>query len=302
MERKVELLLAACFVLLITASAQTADTDSLVRITMIQNSYAVPTPDGKSLVFHSNRSGNNDIYLQDIQTGRAVQLTSHPENDRTPSVSPDGKKIAFVSTRDGNYDVFVMSIDGKHQVNLTRDKDSKDIHPYWSPDGHSIIFNSTNKGDDYDIYTMRADGKDRQKVRIEVGEATHAQFSPDGKKIAFRKFFKAADNSISSDIVIMDVNTKYELRVTTKDTNVHPVWSVDGRYLIFTSNRDGAAEYDVSLYRYDIASKQITRVTHHSAEFEDMTPAFSPDGKQIYFSRWGFDGTIDLFAIDSDLE
>lgn len=277
--------------------AQANSLDSLKRITMIQNSYPFPTPDGNSLVFHSNRTGNNEIYLHNISTGEVVQLTSHPDNDRTPSVSPDGRYVAFVSTRDGNYDVFIMDSDGENQVNLTRDKASKDIHPYWSPDGKWIIFNSTNKGSDYDLFIMRPDGTERKKLRRKEGEATHAQFSPDGLQVAFRKFFKTSEEKVNSDIVILDIQSYEETRVTMhKGADGHPVWSPDGMTLVFTSNRDGENEYDVSLYSYDLASKKIECITSHPSDQEDMTPVFTEDGS-LYFSRWGFDGTVDIFKM-----
>ncbi|AWX45751.1 Protein TolB [Flagellimonas maritima] len=267
------------------------------KITNIKNAYPFPTRDGKNLVFHSNRLGNNDIYIKNLETGKLKQLTKNEANDRTPSISPDGKHIAFVSTRDGNYDVFIMDLDGSNQTNLTQDSLSKDIHPYWSPDGKQIIYNSTMKGQNYNIYTMKINGTDRVKIRKNNGEATHAQYSPDGSKIAFRRFFGEGENS-NSEIVIMDIGSGKEQRIAKSlGFDNHPTWSKNGHKVFFTSNRDGENKYDVSIYEYSLLDKKIRRLTFHPSSQEDMTPIYNPHGNSIFYSRWLRKDSIDIFEL-----
>jgi Tol biopolymer transport system component len=70
---------------------------------------AVFSPDGRWVVFTSERAGNADLYALDLETGgEAVPLTRDEAMDDAASFSPDGGQLAFVSTREGDADVFVM--------------------------------------------------------------------------------------------------------------------------------------------------------------------------------------------------
>lgn len=64
-----------------------------------QNEAADWSPDGRTLVFNSNRDGNDEIYSFDLETGRTRNLTNHKEADLRPAFSPDGKQIVFLSMR-----------------------------------------------------------------------------------------------------------------------------------------------------------------------------------------------------------
>ena len=66
------------------------------------------SPDGRWLVFTSDRNGSPDLYALDLdEGGEPVRLTRSPALDDAADVSPDGEGLVFVSTRDGNADVFV---------------------------------------------------------------------------------------------------------------------------------------------------------------------------------------------------
>jgi TolB protein len=68
------------------------------------------SPDGKRMLFTSNRNGNRDLYLMEMDSGVLHRLTSHPADDRYPSWSPDGTQIAFASNRSGSPDIWVMTL------------------------------------------------------------------------------------------------------------------------------------------------------------------------------------------------
>lgn len=76
------------------------------------------SPDGKTVVFMSKRSGNWEIYRVGIEGGEITALTSDPTNDGLPTWSPDGKKIGFVANRDGEWSIWDMDPDGGNQRRL----------------------------------------------------------------------------------------------------------------------------------------------------------------------------------------
>ncbi|WP_428939701.1 hypothetical protein [Fontivita pretiosa] len=162
------------------------------------------SPDGKWLVFSSNRTGDLELFAMRADGSGLVQLTFSRGYDGGPFFSPDGRRIVYRSDRKGNdlLQVFVadvvFSADGAirgiaNEKQLTRDQ-HVNWGPYWHPDGRHIVYATSAHGhDNYEIYLMRADGS--RKTRI-----TH---TPPGVP------------------------------------DVLPVISPDGRYLVWSSRRDG---------------------------------------------------------------
>jgi TolB protein len=91
------------------------------------------SPDGKSLVFDSDRTGNLDLFLMRTNGTNLCQLTEDPANDSLASFSPNGRSIAFTSDRDGVSDIFRMRSDGTQLTNLTRSPSVFEFDPDWQP-------------------------------------------------------------------------------------------------------------------------------------------------------------------------
>jgi WD40-like Beta Propeller Repeat len=117
-------------------------------------------------------------------TGRPIQLTNAPGDDRAATYSPDGTKLVFDATRDGNTEIYVMDADGQDQRRLTYDPDNSDWGASWSPDGKWIAFNPNRTGDP-GIYVMAADGTALRQVANLPGPDAAPSWSPDGTHIAF---------------------------------------------------------------------------------------------------------------------
>ena len=75
--------------------------------------------------------GNPDIFVLDVGTGTASNLTSSPSSwDVVSSWSPDGDRIAFVSNRDGNWEIYTMDTTGGNVRRLTTNP-KFDGDPIW---------------------------------------------------------------------------------------------------------------------------------------------------------------------------
>lgn len=90
------------------------------------------SPDGTKMAFVSDRDGNLEIYVMNVDGSEVTRLTNSPGYDAEPAWSPDGTRIAFASDRDGNLEVYVMNADGSAQTRLTHTQDG-DFAPRWEP-------------------------------------------------------------------------------------------------------------------------------------------------------------------------
>ena len=101
-----------------------ADGSNQIRLTDNSATDSVPawSPDGKHIVFSSDRDGDWDIYMMDTDGSDMTLLTEDPANENNPSWSPNGDKIAFDSDRDGDFEIYVMDTDGTNVIQLTKNR------------------------------------------------------------------------------------------------------------------------------------------------------------------------------------
>jgi serine/threonine protein kinase/sugar lactone lactonase YvrE len=197
------------------------------------------SPDGKEFVFASDARGNLDIYLQRVSGKNPENLTPDSVADDTmPAFSPDGERIAFRSEREPA-GIYVMGLGGE---NLRRVADFG-FHPSWSPDGKEIVVSTFGR----DQPTVRASGEQALWiVDVETGtkrellkvDASFPAWSPAGKRVAYWFY---TGNFGRRDIATVAADGG-EPVVVAKDfavSNWNPVWSPDGKYLYFVSNRSG---------------------------------------------------------------
>jgi TolB protein len=131
------------------------------------------SPDGKRILFHSNRDGNMEVYVIDADGLNEQNLTKDPSNDITASWSPDGSKIIFASDRSGIYQIYTMNPDGSEVNSLYGEKDNVLIRPRYSPDGKLILFGDQIFGSlEYGLATINADGSGFRMITTGHGQYT----------------------------------------------------------------------------------------------------------------------------------
>ena len=114
-------------------SADPESTLGLYQLTDTEGSeYDISwSPDGRQILFVSERDGNPEIYVMDNSGNNVVRLTRNDKvKDVQPVWSPDGKNIAFASDLDGDFDIFIMNNKGEDQKRLTNN-DASDVDPSW---------------------------------------------------------------------------------------------------------------------------------------------------------------------------
>ena len=148
-----------------------------------------------------------------------------------------------------------------------------------SPDGRDIVFDLLG-----DIYIMPVTGGTARALRQGLAFEVQPRFSPDGKRILFTSDAGGGDN-----IWVMDRDGQNARQITKETFRLlnNAVWSPDGQYIAarkhFTSGRSlGAGE----IWLYHISGGNGLQLTQRKNDQQDVNePAFSPDGRYVYFSE-----------------
>jgi len=142
------------------------------------------SPEGKRIVFQSDRSGSSELWVCDSEGKNPVQLTTFGGPlTGTPRWSPDGQRIAFDSRLEGNADIYVISAEGGKPHRLTTET-SEDIVPSWSRDGKWIYFCSNRSGN-LQVWKMPVEGG--EAVQMTKQDGFEGFESPDGKFFYYAK-------------------------------------------------------------------------------------------------------------------
>ncbi|PRH82376.1 amidohydrolase family protein [Arenimonas caeni] len=148
-----------------------------------------------------------------------------------------------------------------------------------SPDGRTIVFSMLG-----DIYALPAEGGQARRLTRGPSWDIQPRFSPDGKEIAF-----TSDRGGGNNLWRMKADGSGATQVTKEDFRLlnNPAWAPDGQFIVgrkhFTSQRSlGAGE--LWLYHRDGgAGLQLTKRKNDQQDLGE--PAFSPDGRYIYYSE-----------------
>ncbi|MFC1639931.1 protein kinase [Gemmatimonadota bacterium] len=238
------------------------------------------SPDGRWLVFDSNRRGNQDIYLMELPDGEPQQLTDDPADDLVPSWSPDGEEIVFYSFRHGSRDLFVMAADGSSEVRLTDDP-AQERYPDWSPDGNSIVFQSDKSGS-HNLWVLSREGDGRpwgDARQLTDDGGAQPRWSPSGAWIAYQSGGTAT--KIAPDggepVVLGDDELP-----TRGITAVFPEWSRDGSEVYFkTRDSVGVAGF----WTFPVSGGSPRQlVVLDDPILRSVRPEFTTDGTRFFFT------------------
>jgi len=187
-------------------------------------------PDGARVVF----SARGDVFTVPAESGITRNLTqSSNAHDRSATWSPDGKYIAYISDKSGEYEIYIQVQDGSDQpIQLTQNSETYIYSILWSPDSKKIAWNDRNGNFQYiDIQTKKITEIDKG----EYGLFFNYSWSPDSKWLSYTK---QVENRFS---VIYLYNLAADAKYPVTDSwysSAQPSFSNDGKYLLFSSDRD----------------------------------------------------------------
>jgi Tol biopolymer transport system component len=260
------------------------------------------SPDGTFIVYGADEDGDWDVFYQRVPGGRPINLTPNsPAEDGYAAISPDGQRIVFNSDRgEGEFGLYVMGATGESVRRIGDDL----TRASWSPDGKHVVASTAgfvtplSRGVWGDLWILEVDGNERTQLTHDV-DAVQPDWSPNGHRVAYWGIQTATGGQ--RDIWTVGVESGDIVAVTSDDpVDWCPVWSPDGRYLYFVSDRGGS----FNLWRMPIDERSgeptgepqpMTAPTEHVRAFD-----VSGDGKRIVYSALSVRSNI--FRLDFDLD
>lgn len=186
---------------------------------------ATVSPDGKKIVFTSDRSGDLELWTMDIDGKNQKQITFGLGYDGGAFFSPDGKKLVFRASR---------------PTEETEVKEYKEL-----------LLQGLVAPTNMEIYTCNIDGSDLKQV-TKLGKANWAPFyHPSGKKIIFSSNHHSTKGYDFQLFMINEDGTGLEQITNQSMFNAFPMFSPDGKKLIFSSNRNNGGTRDTNLFIAD---------------------------------------------------
>lgn len=254
------------------------------------------SPDGKGVFYARRVQGQWDIFWQRVGGSKPTNLTQDNDADDTqPACSPDSTAVVFRSERNGG-GLFVMGATGENPRLIA----NFGHNPSWSPDSKQIvcgtdyIFNPKLRTSKSRVVLIDiAGGKNR--VLLDGDDTAQPRWSPNGWRIAYYR--RTKDNRRDIWTIAADGS---DPRAVTDDTAVdwNPVWSGDGKYLYFASDRQAVA----SLWRVRIEESTGRTlsppepVTGPTAEVLQMDMA--RDGRRIIYVTRRQDANVKAIGFD----
>lgn len=241
--------------------------EQITRHKSISISPAI-SDDGKKIAYTSFawhkkwKSRNADLFLYDVQTKRTRILSAYKGINSGAAFMPNSTDLLLTISKKGTPDIFRVTETGRQVAQLTRGpRRVMNVEPAISPDGGTVAFSSDRSGKPM-IYVMsNKAGASAKRIVFAGWYNSTPTWSPDGKRIAFAGFDKDLKHF---DIFLMDKDGHNLIRLTTAkkvngkySNNEDPVFSPDGRHVMFISDRTGSKQ----VYLVNVDGSNERRVT-----------------------------------------
>ena len=188
--------------------------------------------DGARLLYSSERNRQWGIYLLDFKKLQEKNVYSGKGTNLAGGFFPNPDEFVFSSSVAGTPDIYRYRISESALTRLTSSR-SVDVSPAVSPDGARIAFVSDRQGGPQ-IFIMDAEGNDIRRLSYNGSYNTSPSWSPRGDKIAY-----AGRLGNRNQIFTVNPDSTGPIQLTDRGNNEDPSFSPDGRFIVFTSDRDG---------------------------------------------------------------
>ncbi len=272
------------------------------------------SPDNQRIVFVSNRTGTDQIWLMNSDGSNKEQLSTGDATAAWPQWSPDGQHIVFwsFSPVEHRYKIEILGLKDKSRKILVSSNRPLD-RPSFHPDGNSIAYASEEAGN-WDVWLVKADSGKKIQLTRDKRMETNPLWSPDGRVLAFKVAAGGEYGLTTEDFMTFENGyEKPTIHIWDGPESVQMNgWSPDGKKITYTaeiiSDSSGQDRVTYAALVSDLTLKdgravaENSRVLSRNQTLGDRGPLFSADGKKIVFWAWDKkgDATIWLYDVGSD--
>lgn len=229
-------------------------------------------------------SNDGDIYVFDPATGKSTLLVSTPGKDTKPYFSRDGSTFVFVrdsSANPGRYTLTIADSDGKTLRSIEYVRAPTSL--VWSPDGARLLVVDSSPDT---LSIVSVDGTGTREIKTGMWNE-QAFWRPDGRQIVFEG--TSSENGVQAHglfVVGVDgTGLRSILPPVTREAHVQmPALSPDGTQVVYGVWGGDSVEGG-NLYVTDVDGGDTRIIQFGGGAWEDYFPAWSPDGKQLVFTR-----------------
>ena len=240
-----------------------------------------------TITFHSDRTGDKEIYLMDWDGSNERRITAHRTVSLFPTWNADDSAVAYVSYLEGRPGIYKADIATGRKTPLVT-SGGFSSSPTFSPDGRRMAYSSSLDGNT-EIFVAGADGSNGRRLTFTGAIDTNPAWSPNGNEIAF-----TSGRGGRPEVWVIDPEGSNTQRLSSGgDYNDGAAWSPDGTKIAYASRRGGVFQIVIT----DRVTLETTVITSGGGNKE--APTFSPDGKKIAYSQSGRGGT-QIWVIDAD--
>jgi tricorn protease len=229
------------------------------------------SPDGRRAVFEAR----GDLFSVPAKDGSTRDLTNTQGiRESAPAWSPDGKSIAYYSDATGEMELYLRAQDGSGEARqLTAGAGVWRFPPVWSPDSKKLAFGDS----DHQLQILDiASGK---LTLVDTGTQADIdtyRWSPDSNWLAYEK--NHPETRLPSLAVYSLTQKVWEILGDGLTFDFEPVWSADGKYLFFLSNRDYSLRF--SDFEFNYIYDNATRVFAFALD-PDVEPLFALKSDEV---------------------
>jgi TolB protein len=273
-----------------------------------ENMIARFAPNGRTIVFQSNRDGNWEIYRAYADGSQPVRLTNDVAADESPCVSPDGRWIAFARSQDKSRaseqvaarEIYIIEAQsGNGLICISRHR-ADDWNPAFSPKGDLLAFVSDRddvRAVDFherqsDVFLFSLSDSSLTRFSQGFGDKSAPCFTPDGEALVYVNNVNGAFEIFEQRLTSAQPNSLLpKNEANDRPSKGGPQISPDGKRIAYFEKHD----QNLELFLFDREKNSVQRLTCDPST--EAFPVFSPDGNEIFFTS-NRRGGYQIYAMD----
>ena len=263
---------------------------------MVFNTKPVFSPDGKQIVFFSDRDNYTAVYTMQLNNFETNQLFGRRYENlvtegRGFSWSAYGNLLAFVVKDGGKYSICIWDMKEEKEIKCFKNDCDVVRSPAFSPDGKTVAFSGVKNGTS-DIYLYNLESGEFRRIMDDRFDDNCPVFSPNGKYLVYVSEH-AANNLYYADVSLEKPEPKP--LTSGKHNDVEPSFSADGKTVVFSSDRTGI----YNIYTLDFKPGEtgpVNQLTDTRTGF--FNPSFSSDRQKILTASYE-EGCYNIYLINT---